>query len=488
MESDSELDLNLGDYMPTDNSRSRRWKKELQTNSVKIKQASSNQDLSKLSKRIILFVSLLFFLLFIFYIRKPTVKILFSQEYSLKNVFSNIYQRIIKIKGYSKIQTKEEIKKELSFINIIPDAESNHSNLQFHDSSLSASLHSTPITNEIHEEKDIAAIYQNKSIEYIISQVKDILYRLDTNFNLQADAIRMYDIGENLAGHLLILREKLSDLQKTILENSNCISSTMDIYRIPDHLTQENIEATCLDVLTNDFFPQINLIINQSRTEKSTDIPTCEVQSCVNIEADLENCLEESKRQQTLLDHQSDLYRLEMSRCSDSQTKIRDEYDSYIQNLSEKNEELVQEILQELEQKQHLLEEAANLACLSHEQVTSLNLADVKLGVKVVKSHTSETFFPTSYHSSTIRALTYSNCFSEDTASIFLSNLYDMLQIDIGVGRPIEAISDDMSTGSCWAMKVSIINLVVVYNKSHPFIFIGKDRLFNNSATIFYNS
>lgn len=93
-----------------------------------------------------------------------------------------------------------------------------------------------------------------------------------------------------------------------------------------------------------------------------------------------------------------------------------------------------------------------------------IDFASAKLGGEIVTSMTSATYFPKNAHPPSLDFLS-SLRIPTDSAALIFKMIYGTLGIDLGVGKPEDAIDEDMSLGSCWPLQVKFFNYFSELNK-----------------------
>lgn len=84
-----------------------------------------------------------------------------------------------------------------------------------------------------------------------------------------------------------------------------------------------------------------------------------------------------------------------------------------------------------------------------------VNYASRENGAKIVKTLTSRTFYPDEVFAKPKELLKPLKFIAASSVQETIRSIYDLFHLDAGVGNPYDAISDDMTVGSCWPLEVS---------------------------------
>lgn len=101
----------------------------------------------------------------------------------------------------------------------------------------------------------------------------------------------------------------------------------------------------------------------------------------------------------------------------------------------------------------------------SNKSLPWVDYASARLGGQVITTMTSPTYFPIDMHLHTFKYLSALNIPVYSLVPA-LYRVYDFLGVDIGVGKPNDAISEDMTIGSCWPLQGS--NGIITVKLKNP--------------------
>jgi hypothetical protein len=128
-------------------------------------------------------------------------------------------------------------------------------------------------------------------------------------------------------------------------------------------------------------------------------------------------------------------------------------------------DEQISHRLNELLKNESFIRKTNDRPVVSNKSLPWVDYASVRLGGQVVSTMTSPTYFPINMHLHTFK---YLSALNVPINSIIpaLNRFYNFIGVDVGVGKPKDAISEDMTIGSCWPLQGS--NGIITIKLKHP--------------------